>query len=151
MINVLISRCLLGEKCRYDGEGSSFEKLQKIKEKCSLIPICPEVLGGLPIPRKPSEIFNGRVYMTDGTDVTENFREGAKKALITALDNSCSVAILKAKSPSCGSETVYDGTFSAKLTDGDGITAALLKEHGIKVFTENQWEEILRFLEDKSE
>ncbi len=150
MINILISRCLLGEKCRYDGKGNSIGQLDRIKEKCSLIDVCPEVSGGLPTPRLPSEIRDGRVYMSDGTDVTDNFRKGAKAALDTALKHGCKAAILKAKSPSCGSGWVYDGTFSGKLTDGDGITASLVKEHGIRVFSEKQVEEILEFLEEEN-
>lgn len=148
MINVLISRCLLGEKCRYDGRGNSIEKLSEIKEKCSLVPVCPEVLGGLPTPRLPSEIREGRVYMCDEADVTAEFAMGAQKALEIAKDNNCIAAIMKAKSPSCGSTVVYDGTFSGTLTEGDGITAKLLKDNGIRVFTEKQTEEILKFLEE---
>ncbi len=149
MINVLISHCLLGEKCRYDGKANSFKALDSIKEKCTLFPICPEVSGGLSTPRNPSEIRDGRVYMNDGTDVTEHFQQGAKKALDIAVKHGCSVAILKAKSPSCGSGKIYDGTFSSTLTDGDGVTARILKEHGLMVFTENQTEDIMRFLEEQ--
>lgn len=149
MVNVLISRCLLGEKCRYDGKGNSIDRLCEIKEKCNLIPVCPECDGGLSTPRLPSEIRNGRVYMTDGKDVTEEFARGAQAALDTALKNGCDAAILKAKSPSCGSGKIYDGTFSGTLTDGDGITAQLLKKRGIRVFSEKQTTEILKYLEEQ--
>ncbi len=148
MINVLISACLYGRKCRYDGKDNLMANLDLIKGKCNLVPICPEVMGGLSTPRNPSEIVGGKVVTNDGRDVTAEYKKGAEIALETALKNGCKTALLKAKSPSCGSGKIYDGTFSKTLTNGDGIAAGLLKENGIKVFNES---EISAFLEYISE
>ena len=148
MIDVLISRCLLGEKCRYDGRGNSIFSLDKIEKMCKLIDVCPEVDAGLDTPRPASEIKKGKVVMSDGRDVTEFFNRGAQIALEKAKKHGCKAAILKAKSPSCGSGQVYDGTFSGNLINADGVTASLLKKNGIQVFTENQTEQILKFLEE---
>ena len=148
MINVVISRCLLGENCRYDGGENKIEKLCEIKKLCNLIPVCPEVLGGLETPRSPSEIQNGRVIMKNGSDVTENFTSGAQKAFEIAKKNNCKAAILKAKSPSCGRDSIYDGSFSGKLTEGDGVFASLLKQEGFVIFTEKETDKILEFLQE---
>ncbi len=137
MENVLISACLLGIACRYDGERREYD-LKNIKEKFNLIPICPEIYGGLPTPRVPSEKLGNRVVNRDGVDVTHQYEKGARETLQLARLFNVRFAVLKAKSPSCGKGEVYDGTFSKTLTTGDGITAALLKEHGIAVFTENE-------------
>ena len=146
MKNVLISACLYGEKCRYDGGDNLVLQLDKIKKFCNLFPVCPEVLGGLETPRNPSEIIGENVVSNVGKDVTNEYKKGAEIALETALRNSCKIALMKAKSPSCGSGKIYDGTFSRKLTDGDGITVKLLKEHGIKVFDETQIKELLEYI-----
>ena len=135
---ILVSACLLGTPCRYDGASKPVDAVRALQEKYTLIPICPEVLGGLPTPRTPSEIIGTRVMMRDGRDVTENYRRGAEEALRTALENGCALAILKEKSPSCGNGKVYDGSFTGTLTDGDGITAAYLKAHGIRVVGEHE-------------
>ncbi len=148
MINVLISACLFGVKCRYDGKDNLIPNLDEIRGKCNLIPVCPEVMGGLSTPRNPSEIVGNGVVMNSGRDVTAEYKKGAEIALETAIKNGCKIAIMKAKSPSCGSGKIYDGSFSKTLTDGDGITVRLLKENGIKVFNEN---EIFAFLEYISE
>ena len=107
------------------------------------VPVCPEQLGGLPTPRKPSERRGERVVMNDGRDVTAEYRRGAEEALRLARLYGCTAAVLKEKSPSCGCGRVYDGTFSGTLTDGDGVTAALLKENGIKVYGESELEKLL--------
>ena len=146
MKNVLISACLYGEKCRYDGGDNLISRLDEIKKYCNLIPVCPEVAGGLETPRNPSEIIGENVVSNVGKDVTNEYKKGAEIALETALRNSCKIALMKAKSPSCGSGKIYDGTFSRKLTDGDGITVKLLKEHGIKVFDETQIKELLEYI-----
>ncbi|MBQ8759690.1 MAG: DUF523 domain-containing protein [Clostridia bacterium] len=146
MEKLLISACLYGEKCRYDGKDNLLSCLDLLKEKFTLIPICPEVSGGLATPRNPSEIIGKSVVMNNGSDVTAEYKKGAVAALKTALDNGCKVALMKAKSPSCGSGKIYDGTFSKTLVDGDGITARLLKEHGIKVFDETQISELLEYI-----
>lgn len=146
MKNVLISACLFGEKCRYDGGDNLISRLDEIKKFCNLFPVCPEVLGGLETPRNPSEIIGENVVSNVGKDVTNEYKKGAEIALETALNNGCRIALMKAKSPSCGSGKIYDGTFSRKLTDGDGITVKLLKEHGIKVFDETQIKELLEYI-----
>ena len=146
MKNVLISACLYGEKCRYDGGDNLISRLDEIKKYCNLIPVCPEVLGGLETPRNPSEIVGEKVVSNIGKDVTNEYKKGAEIALETALENDCKIALMKAKSPSCGVGKIYDGTFSRKLTDGDGITVRLLKENGIKVFDETQIKELLEYI-----
>lgn len=147
MKKLLISACLYGQKCRYDGKDNLISRLDLLKDKFTLVPVCPEVAGGLEIPRNPSEIVGDRVIMNDGRDVTSEYRKGAEIALRTALENGCEFALMKAKSPSCGSGKIYDGTFSRTLTDGDGITIRLLKENGIKVFNETQIKELLKYIE----
>lgn len=141
---ILVSACLLGVCCRYDGASKPNESVTKLREKFILIPICPEVDGGLPTPRTPSEEVGDRVMMSDGTDVTANFRLGAEVALDRARSFDCKAAVLKARSPSCGSDSIYDGTFSGTLTNGDGVAAALLKKNGIDVYTEDEIEDLLK-------
>ena len=149
MKNVLISACLFGEKCRYDGGDNLIGNLDKIRNLCNLIPVCPEVLGGLSTPRNPSEIVGERVISNVGKDVTEEYTKGAEKALKTAIENGCEFALMKAKSPSCGVGKVYDGTFSRNLVDGDGITTKLLKKHGIKVYNETEIDEFLKCIAEE--
>lgn len=146
MKKLLISACLYGQKCRYDGRDNLISGLDLLKDKCNLIPVCPEVYGGLSTPRNPSEIVGDRVVMSSGKDVTAEYARGAEIALETAHRHDCKIALMKAKSPSCGSGKVYDGTFSKTLTDGDGITVRLLKAHGIKVFDETQISELLEYI-----
>lgn len=136
--NIIVSACLLGCNCKYNGGNNYCEKLEKVKERYNIIDICPEVLGGLPTPRVPSEIVGDKVINKEGLDVTENYNVGANLALEKALNNNCKIAILKAKSPSCGSGKIYDGTFTSTLVDGDGITTTLFKQHNIKVYTEEE-------------
>jgi uncharacterized protein YbbK (DUF523 family) len=136
--NILVSACLLGESCRYDGKSKPCERVMALKDTYNLIPVCPEVMGGLPTPRVPSEICGERVLMKDGRDVTENYNRGAQKALEIARQNACTVAILKEKSPSCGSGLIHNGLFDGGLVDGDGITTRLLKNEGIRVLGESE-------------
>ncbi len=151
MINLLISACLYGEKCRYDGKDNLIASLDLLKQKCTLFPVCPEVLGGLPTPRVPAEIAGDKVINRNGKDVTYEYKKGAEIALETALKNNCKIALMKAKSPSCGSGKIYDGRFTKTLVGGDGITTKLLKENGIQVYTENQIDELLSYLNEVSE
>ena len=137
MEKILISACLLGIACRYDGESKNYD-LGKIAEKYDLVPFCPEIYGGLPTPRIPSEITGDRVINKDGIDVTEQYRKGAEEALKVCKILGIKKAVLKEKSPSCGKGRVYDGSFMRNLIDGDGVTVKLLKEHGIEIFTENE-------------
>lgn len=144
-MNILISGCLLGLSCRYDGKskGLDAELLEKLKEKHTLIPACPEQLGGLTTPRSPSERIGEGVFMDNGTDVTEQYRRGAEQALLLSRLFGCEAAILKERSPSCGSGSIYDGSFSGTLTEGDGVTAELLMAHGIPVYGESRVGELL--------
>ena len=130
---VLVSACLLGVNCKYNG-GNNFDEdiLEYLKDK-EIIPVCPEIFGGLTTPRPPSEIINDKVLNNEGVDVTANYNKGALETLKLARRLNVKKAILKAKSPSCGEGKIYDGTFSNTLISGDGITTRLLKENGIEV------------------
>ena len=131
-----MSACLLGVCCRYDGQSKANEAILRLADKHELIPVCPEQLGGLPTPRPPSEIRQGRVINRMGQDVTAQYQKGAEEALRLCRLLHCAAAILKARSPSCGCGQVYDGSFSGALVPGDGVTARLLRENGTKGFTE---------------
>ncbi len=135
---LIISACLAGIPCRYNGESKPYPQIMTLLKEGKAIPLCPEQLGGLSTPREPCEIIGNRVISKTGTDVTDKFIKGAEIILDIAKLCNCKTAILKANSPSCGSNEIYDGTFSGKLIDGDGVTANLLKENGIKVFTEEE-------------
>ncbi len=136
---VIISACLLGADCKYDGGNNCLpeETIEKLTEKYELIPVCPECYGGLTTPRTPSERTGDKVVSQTGADVTEQFNKGASTALYLAELFGARTAILKANSPSCGSGTIYDGTFTGTLVSGDGVTAELLKAHGINIIDEN--------------
>ena len=139
MEKLIVSACLLGVSCRYDGKSKPCEKVKRLAEKYELIPVCPEVFGGLSTPRPPSEMQNDGSFINAlGEDVTANYRKGAEETLRIAMENGCKLAILKEKSPSCGSGLIYDGTFSGTLVPGDGVTAELLKENGIEVYGETE-------------
>ena len=135
---ILVSACLAGVECRYNGKAFPVDHVLKLYREGKALPVCPELLAGFSAPRAPGEILNGRVISADGTDETENYTEGARKALAVALAAGCTQAILKAKSPTCGSGKIYDGTFSHRIIDGDGVFAAMLKQHGISVITEEE-------------
>ncbi len=132
---LLVSACLMGFNCKYSGGNNALppEALKELKRRYRLIPVCPEAAGGLPTPRVPSERRGDRVITRDGRDVTEAFRKGAEIAARLAEKYRIRRALLKSNSPSCGSKTVYDGSFSGILIRGDGITAAVLKERGIEI------------------
>ena len=144
MEKILISACLLGENVKYNGLNNYNPLILKLKEKYVLIPICPEVFGGLSIPRDPSEIKGNKVISNKGLDVTANFNDGANKSLKIAIDNNIKIAILKDGSPSCGSSYIYDGTFSHKKINGLGITTKIFKDNNIKIYSENEIEELLK-------
>ena len=135
---LLVSACLLGEACRYDGKSKGNDAVRALAEKYELIGVCPEVAGGLATPRSPAERQGMRVIAESGADVTANYRRGAEAALALYAREGCCAAVLKAKSPSCGSGEIYDGSFSRRLVPGDGVTAELLKAHGITVLTEDE-------------
>jgi uncharacterized protein YbbK (DUF523 family) len=134
---IIVSACLAGIRCRYNGEASDCQKVIELVKQGRAIPVCPEHLGGLPTPREPAEQKNGKIFTISGKDVTSQFAKGAQETLRIAKLAKCDKAIFKSKSPSCGSGKVFDGTFSGRLVDGDGITTKILKENGIKVVTEN--------------
>ena len=146
-MNLLVSACLLGVSCRYDGCSKPLAQLDRLlKSDVHLVPICPEILGGLPTPRVPSERRGGCVVTRDGRDATQNYRRGAEEALRLARLTRCSCALLKERSPSCGCGRIYDGTFTGTLTDGNGVAAELLLQNGLRVFGESQLDELLNFI-----
>lgn len=135
-MNILVSACLLGLDCKYSGKNNINEKVIKLKDRYTLIPVCPEQLGGLCTPRNPAEISNGTVVDQYGNDFTESFKKGAEETLKMAKMLDCHIAILKANSPSCGFGKIYDGTFKGVLIPGIGLTAKLLHDSGITVMSD---------------
>lgn len=134
----LCSACLLGVSCRYDGKSKSNDKILELAKSEVLIPVCPEQLGGLPTPRVASEQRSGRVVSKEGVDVTCEFQRGAGEVLRIAKIFGVKRAILKQRSPSCGSGQIYDGAFAGKIIEGDGVTTSLLKKNGIEVISEDK-------------
>lgn len=143
-MNILVSACLLGVRCRYDSASRPNEAVLRLMEQHTLIPVCPEQLGGLATPRPPAERQGDAVRTQSGADVTEQYRRGAEEALGLCRLYGCQAAVLKERSPSCGAGAVYDGTFSGTLTEGDGVAAELLAAHGIPVYGESQAEKLLK-------
>ncbi|TCV67785.1 DUF523 domain-containing protein [Pseudomonas fluorescens] len=147
MEKILVSRCLLGHRVRYDGGASGpYDQLRQWLDEGRIVALCPEVAGGLPTPRAAAEIPGGQggqvldghaaVITTDGEDVSAQFLSGAYQALEQVREHGIRIAVLKANSPSCGNLQTYDGTFSGVKVSGEGVTAALLKRHGVTVFSE---------------
>ena len=134
----LISACLCGQTCRYDGGGFDIPALRQLAEEGRAIPFCPECAGGLSTPRKPCEIVGDRVLTADGTDCTAQYRKGAHLALERCRELGLTAAILKEGSPSCGSHRIRDGSHTGRKIPGMGVTAALLAENGIALHTEEQ-------------
>ena len=146
MEKLLISACMLGISCRYDGKSKlavTDEELRALNEKYQLVPFCPEIYGGLSTPRVPSERVGEEVIMKDGTRVTDNFKKGASEALKLCCDLGIKKALLKAKSPSCGKGEIYDGSFEGALTVGNGVCAELLIQNDVSVYTENEIVELI--------
>jgi len=137
----ICSSCLLGINCAWNGSNKLNQKVVELSKKEILIPVCPEQLGGLPTPREPSEQKGEKVVSKSGKDVTKNFKKGAEEVLKIAKLFNIKEAILKQKSPSCGSGLIYDGTFSGIITRGDGVTASLLKNNNIRVISEEDVKE----------
>jgi len=135
---IIVSSCVMGEACRYDGKAYPLDQAIEELKNMEAIHICPEIMAGLPTPRMPMEIVNegkeGKVLSKDGKDYTQDFVDGAKKVLDICKEHNVRYAILKDKSPSCGSQQIYNGQFEDKLIPGMGITARLLQEHGIQIF-----------------
>ncbi len=145
-MKLLISGCLLGLACRYDGESRPLPKelLKALEQKFHLIPVCPEQLGGLSTPRNPAERVGERVISNAGKDVTGEYQKGAEEVLRLAKLLDCRIAILKEKSPACGNGWIYDGSFQKKLIPGDGVATELFKKNGVRVFGESEIEKLLR-------
>lgn len=135
---ILVSACLLGQCCRYDGKSKPDPKVLELNSKEPLLPVCPEQMGGLPTPRTPVERRGDRAVGREGKDRTEQFKKGAEEACRLAKLYGCRTAILKSRSPSCGCGQIYDGSFSHTLTEGDGFAAEALKMAGIHVLTEEE-------------
>lgn len=146
---ILVSSCLAGLKVRYDGKDCLYTEIQRLTDEKNAETICPEVVGGLSIPRKPAEIVGGdgydvldgkaKVINTSGEDVTAEFLRGAYRALEKAIEVNATLIVLKESSPSCGSSKIYDGCFSGRKIPGNGVTSALLKRNGFKVISEEQF------------
>lgn len=137
-MTILVSACLLGCPCRYDGTAKADPRVLALMERHTLIPVCPEQLGGLPTPRLPSERREGGVFDRGGKNVTAQYRQGAEEVLRLARLYGCTHAVLKERSPSCGSGQIYDGSFSHVLVPGSGVAAELLAQNGITVLGESQ-------------
>lgn len=144
MKKILISACLVGDKTRYDGKSSYNPLVKQLMEKYELIPFCPEVEGGLPTPRKPSEITKDKVVMKDGKDVSRAFARGAELAWNICNYLGIEIAILKEDSPSCGVHRIHSGQFDGKLIEGKGITTAYLVSKGIRVISDEEIEKFLK-------
>lgn len=142
-MKLLVSACLLGMGCRYDGKNNQLPRLAELLKLHTCIPVCPEIFGGLPTPRPPAERQGNKVVNNQGEDVTEAFVRGTAEVLRLADLYGCKAALLKERSPSCGSGQIYDGTFSKTLTEGDGLAAQLLKKKGLTVYGESQIGELL--------
>lgn len=129
----MVSACLMGENCKYNGGNNLNEKVLNYVKGHQIITVCPEVMGGLPIPRIPAEIVNNIVTAKDGRNVDKEFRTGAEMALQIAKENQVELVILQSRSPSCGPKQIYDGSFSGKKIDGQGVFAKMLIENGFQV------------------
>jgi uncharacterized protein YbbK (DUF523 family) len=150
---IIVSACLCGINCKYDGGNNLDERVLRLLKEGKVIPVCPEQLGGQETPRAPHEIVNGngrdvlkgkaKILGPEGDDVTSEFLKGAYETLKIAQICGASIAILKARSPSCGTPEIYDGTFIGAKRPGNGVTAELLLESGIKVFTEENLDELI--------
>ncbi len=141
-MKLLVSACLLGCSCRYDGRSKPNAGVLALMDKHTLIPVCPEQLGGLPTPRPPAERKAGGVFTQSGVDVTEPYARGGEEAVRLARLYGCEGAILKARSPACGKGRIYDGTFTGTLLEGHGVAAQALLEAGFWVVTEEELEDL---------
>lgn len=146
-MNLLVSACLLGQPCRYDGSSKPHEAVMGLREQFCCIPVCPEVLGGLSTPREPSEICGACVLSRTGQNVSAAYHAGAEAALALAKAHHCRYAVLKERSPSCGHDLIYDGSFTKTLKAGHGITAALLMKNDIRVFGESELPQLFAALQ----
>ena len=148
-MNILVSTCLLGVACKYSGGDNVCPAVLALAGRHTLIPVCPEQLGGLPTPRLPAERQGEKICNRAGVDVSEAYERGAQQALQLARLYGCRHALLKEKSPSCGSGLIYDGNFTGRLIPGQGMTAQLLQAAGIRVWGESQAAELARLLKEE--
>ena len=132
-MKIMVSACLLGNNCKYNGGNNRSESLLRLLSDYTVIPVCPEVLGGLPTPRAPAEIVDGAVTNREGVSVDKAFRQGAENALQIAKQEQPDLIILQSRSPSCGTKQVYDGTFTGTLVPGQGVFAAMAQQAGFRV------------------
>lgn len=146
MAKIIVSGCLLGCDCRYKGDNCKCDELLALAEKHTLIPVCPEQLGGLSTPRNPAEIVGDKVISNQGKDVTYEYKKGAELALYIANINNADAVVFKANSPSCGKGIIYDGTFSGNKTEGNGIATQEFLKAGYSVFTENEIDALTEML-----
>lgn len=149
MQKILVSACLLGDKVRYNGTDKllSHPAIVKWQSQKRIVPLCPEVAGGLPVPRPPAEIqANGTIIARTGENVTKEFELGAQIALRLCVQHQIQYALLKARSPSCGNEEIYNGSFSGEVVQGAGVTAQILQKHGVQVFNEKQIDTLAEIL-----
>ena len=146
---ILVSACLVGVACRYDGRDNAVTDVLQLSERYELIPVCPEQLGGLSTPRPPAERIGNEVVTRDGARVTEAFARGADQACRLARLFGVSCALLKARSPSCGAGRIYDGSFSGRLIPGNGVTVHALEGMGIKVYDETQIDQLTEEMESE--
>lgn len=146
--NVLVSACLLGVPCRYDGKAAAYEGMERLMARAHIVPFCPEVYGGLSTPRPSAEICGLRVVTKDNRDVTEAFERGAREGALLARKLGCRYALLKEKSPSCGKGKVYSGRFDGTLVAGDGKLTRALEAEGVSVFSSRELERLLAILEE---
>lgn len=148
---ILISACLLGVNCRYNGTGGELTQLPELMRHAELVPVCPEILGGLPTPRPPAERVGARVVSCEGGDVSDAYARGARESLRLARLFGAKLALMKERSPSCGAGEIYDGSFSHTRVPGDGVAAALLKENGVEVYGETRVQELIDRLKERKE
>lgn len=147
---ILVSACLLGVNCRYNGTSGEVEALRELMELAELVPVCPEILGGLPTPRPPAERRNERVITCEGGDVTEAYAKGARESLHLAQLFGAKMALMKERSPSCGAGEIYDGTFTHTRIPGDGTASAMLKANAIEVYGETRIHELIKRLKEEN-
>ena len=150
-MKILVSACLLGVSCRYDGKDNGIRQLEWIAREAELIPFCPEVYGGLPTPREPSERSGDGVVSRSGQDVSSQFTKGAGEAVRLAGLLGCKAAILKERSPSCGTHQIYDGTFSGVRILGYGVTAEWLRRAGLQLFSEDELEDCQKWIREQKD
>ncbi len=141
---LLISACLLGRNCKYSGGNNYHPLTEALRQRYELVPVCPECMGGLPIPHDPAERVGDKVLSRTGADVTAQFQRGAELTLRRAQQTGTALALLKERSPSCGYGAIYDGTFSGTVVPGSGVAAELLAKNGVTIYGESRIEELLK-------